>query len=218
MGGAINISFAYARLMLVDFITDRLVSPIIDAVISRYTGGGNMPGGSIAVNVIINSLALQCAVTKKRCFIKKVPLISHGRDVEGHATHIILSQMGLGNTSSGAGVTSSILVRGEARQGGAWYNKFYPCNMGFVGDGLSCDEYPFASTINGGERNYMNNTVSLMLLPGGESKRQGRMIGRFYATNNVVFGRPFISVANPFFPSFFIDARGRFVPYKGGGR
>ena len=38
--------------------------------------------------------------------------------------------------------------------------------LGKVGDKLTCDEYPFFSTMNGGLANYNNDTVSLQLLPG----------------------------------------------------
>lgn len=45
------------------------------------------------------------------------------------------------------------------------------------GDKLSCDEYPFASTLNGGHANYLNDSVSLQLLPQHESDRQRTLLG-----------------------------------------
>lgn len=76
------------------------------------------------------------------------------------------------------------------------------------GDKLSCDEYPFASTLNGGHASYLNDSVSLQLLPQHESDRQGELLGKFYSRANISVGKPFISVANPLVPSYFIDKHG----------
>jgi hypothetical protein len=64
-----------------------------------------------------------------------------------------------------------------------WYELEPPCDSGTVGDGLTCDEYPFASTAQGGKTNYDEaHAVSLRLVPDSEQlgfftdERTGRSI------------------------------------------
>ncbi|MDY7015560.1 MAG: RHS repeat-associated core domain-containing protein, partial [Cyanobacteriota bacterium] len=57
----------------------------------------------------------------------------------------------------------------------------YPCSLGVPGDGLTCDEYPYASTDEGGETNYRNQrNVSIALVPGREQNFQGNHLRIFY--------------------------------------
>lgn len=51
--------------------------------------------------------------------------------------------------------------------------------------GQQCDEYPFASTYEGGA------TASAVLVPGGENQSQGGSLSKFYASNNLQKGSRF---------------------------
>ncbi|NOX26604.1 MAG: hypothetical protein GXP21_00175 [Gammaproteobacteria bacterium] len=50
------------------------------------------------------------------------------------------------------------------------------------GTNPDCDEYPFASTFEGGEANFRppNNSVSLRLIDSGQNRSHGRALGSFY--------------------------------------
>ncbi len=217
MGGmmsvAINISIAYARMTALDYLSDRILGDIIDRMVksSIHAKGGLMPGGSIALNGLIQGLATQCTITKKHCLVgNKVPVLSTGFDIPMHSMHITASQFGFGNTVSGVGVTSSVLLRGPSRASRRWMDKYLP-----VKSGMARDEYPFASTLNGGEANYLNDTVSLMLLPLEESRRQMKVMGAFYSGAKIgsKVGAPFVSIGNVVLPSYYIYQK-KVVPLK----
>ena len=200
-------AMSWIRMEVADMFSSALLLPIIEALVPKQGASLVMPKGNLYMNILFEGLATHCMASKRKCYIRKVPLVSHGIELVGHAMHIWASLHGFGNTLSGAGYTSSFLIRGAGHKSG-WYNKYYPCNRGVKGDKLSCDEYPFASTLNGGHANYLNDSVSLQLLPQHESNRQGELLGKFYSRANISVGKPFISVANPLVPSYFIDKHG----------
>lgn len=200
-------AMSWIRMEVADMFSSALLLPIIEALVPKQGASLVMPKGNLYMNILFEGLATHCMASKRKCYIRKVPLVSHGIELVGHAMHIWASLHGFGNTLSGAGYTSSFLIRGAGHKRG-WYNKYYPCNRGVKGDKLSCDEYPFASTLNGGHANYLNDSVSLQLLPQHESDRQRELLGKFYSRANISVGKPFISVANPLVPSYFIDKHG----------
>ncbi|RMX07380.1 hypothetical protein EBQ34_14645, partial [Vandammella animalimorsus] len=211
MSAGINISLSYARMQLIDILSDRIIGGVIDGLIKSSIGSrvnGVMPGGNIGFNALLQALATQCMATKKNCLIgNKVPVISTGIELSMHAVHIAASQYGFGNTMSGSGVTSAILLRGAPRAMRTWLKKYPPCNGRGKGDGMACDEYPFASTLNGGEVNYLSDTVSLALLPLSESERQKNLLSKFYSLTGMMrggIGRPFVSIGNALLPSHYI--------------
>ena len=51
--------------------------------------------------------------------------------------------------------------------------------------GTSVDEYPYAATVQGGERNYNNNLVSLKAVPVVEQNRQGGIMSNFYRRGQI---------------------------------
>ena len=210
MSAGMNISVSsIARFAVHEMIVDRLAGKIVEGMISSVIKGGTlMPSGNPGLNGFIQALATQCSFTKKNCLVgNKIPVLSTGMELPMHSMHIAASQYGFGNTSSGVGVTSSVLVRGQGSGGRTWYKKMHPCMLGKVGDKLTCDEYPFFSTMNGGLANYNNDTVSLQLLPGWESSRQGGLMSSFYSNAKVTAGKPYFSIGNTLLPSYYIKDR-----------
>ena len=210
MSAGMNISVSsIARFAVHEMIVDRLAGKIVEGMISSVIKGGTlMPSGTPGLNGFIQALATQCSFTKKNCLVgNKIPVLSTGMELPMHSMHIAASQYGFGNTSSGVGVTSSVLVRGQGSGGRTWYKKMHPCMLGKVGDKLTCDEYPFFSTMNGGLANYNNDTVSLQLLPGWESSRQGGLMSSFYSNAKVTAGKPYFSIGNTLLPSYYIKDR-----------
>ena len=205
-----TMAISWVRESVKDHFTRMLLEPIIKSLVPKEFSG-TMPGGNLWLNAIVYSLGAPCASSKK-CVIKGIPLISHGSDLVFHSLHIGFSLLGFWNTYQDSGITSSLLVTREGRYKGAWYNSYSPCKEGSVGDKLSCDEYPFATTLNGGKENYLeNNSVSLMLLPEIESNRQRDILNTFYRENGLrgVVGRPFLSIAVPNKRSFYVDMAGK---------
>ena len=109
------------------------------------------------------------------------------------------------------------LSAGPAGASRSWLKRSGPCARGIRAekDGLACDEYPFSSTLNSGENNYLNNTVSLALLPLKESNRQRDVMKNFYSATklNGKVGAPFVSVGNVVFPSYYIYQK-KVLPIK----
>jgi RHS repeat-associated protein len=77
-----------------------------------------------------------------------------------------------------------------------WFKFTKECDKEGMPDGLkklrTCDEYPFFSTNEGGEANYIYNRVSLALVPMLESGPQGSLVGRAEAAG-VQKGVPFLN-------------------------
>ena len=207
MSAGMNISFSsIARFAVQDMIVDKLAGKIVESMISSVAKKVVlMPGGNPGLNGFIQALATQCTFTKKNCLIgNKIPVLSTGIELPMHSMHIAASQYGYGNTNSGFGVTSSVLIRGIPSGGRSWYRNMHPCINGKVGDKLTCDEYPFFSTLNGGKANYQNDTVSLQLLPGWESDKQRNLMSNFYSRAKIGHGEPFFSIGNTLIPSYYI--------------
>ena len=221
ISAGLNISISYARMSALDMISGRLLGGIIDGVLkssANLKSGGVMPGGNIGLNGFLQALITQCSYTKKNCLVgNKIPVLSTGFDLPLHSMHITASQYGYGNTSSEFGVTSTILLRGPSKASRSWLKKSGPCARGvrISGDNLACDEYPFSSTLNSGEKNYLNNTVSLALLPIQESNRQRDVMKNFYQATklNGKIGVPFVAVGNVLFPSYYIYQK-KVLPIK----
>ncbi|WP_444994436.1 putative Ig domain-containing protein [Aliikangiella sp. IMCC44359] len=147
----------------------------------------------------------------RRAYEKKeddfgIPILSHGFELVEHSTHISDSQMGFGSNNS----PTSVLLNYAPRTPGAWYNKYYPCKNRIKGITQTCDEYPFGSTVEGGETAFLRGGVSLRLVSFAEQRIQARLIKKFYNTAKVNAADPtFISVALPGLPSFFTDRDGK---------
>jgi hypothetical protein len=60
-----------------------------------------------------------------------------------------------------------------------------------------CDEYPFASTWEGGWINYQAKGVSLLLIPGTDNNGAGRALGQFFLKCNVNKNERFKVIINP---------------------
>ncbi len=75
--------------------------------------------------------------------------------------------------------------------------------------GYDCDEYPYASTLNGGTVMYNLGGVSLRGVPKSDNRSQGGKLGVFYKRNRISKGKPFINLAIPYGPGFYIDNHGK---------
>ena len=201
MGAGVNISLSYARMALTDAIMDRAMSSLLDKILKGTKASAIMPGGNLGLNAFIQAVGTQCSMTRRGCLIGKIPLLSTGSDLKSHAYHIVASQHGYGNTRSGYGVTSAVLIRGVSGLDRKWLAKKVP---GCQQKTKACDEYPFLSTWNGGPVNWDNDTVSTATLPLNDSRRQMHVMNNFYKGAKIGIGMPFLSIGNGFIRSYYI--------------
>lgn len=64
--------------------------------------------------------------------------------------------------------------------------------------------------MQGGNINYSLDGVSLRLVPSAEGSKQGGLLSEFHSTTKVnTIGRPFLNLAVPYEPGFYIDKHGK---------
>ncbi|WP_026103152.1 RHS repeat-associated core domain-containing protein [Pseudanabaena sp. PCC 6802] len=121
----------------------------------------------------------------------------------------------------------SVLNYQPGREGGNWYDedKYITCSkaarktyLDTNGKKPACDEYPFATTAQGGEDKYLSGLVSLRLVDPDESARQTAFMGNFYnkadKRGRMMQGEAFgVLALRKWFISGWIDSENRFVPY-----
>jgi RHS repeat-associated protein len=72
----------------------------------------------------------------------------------------------------------------------------------------SCDEYPYATAIQGGEANWAAGNVSLRVIA-GEDSTQGNQLSQFYGACGVSIGTPFVAFGLPGVPAGYLCSNGR---------
>ena len=211
----VGIAATYARSELSGFVFDRLASSLVNGLLGG--SGANVPGNPAAA-AFFTVLATTCLSGKKKCLLGSIPVLvtgatANGRPLLATSTHIAAALFGYGNTQSGGGVAPFLLTRKSPPFSRSWIKRSSRCNSflglttGAVGrtPGLSCDEYPYASTTNGGLANYNLDRVSLAQTPSFEDAAQGGAISKFYGKAKVDPGKPFLNLAAPYLPfSFYI--------------
>lgn len=135
----------------------------------------------------------------------KLPTIVWGNDLPQTTDHIFKALTGsgytIGNEKGDQGKSNHItpilhrLIKDKSERTG-WYNKYQPCtkndrnNINPTPLSLVCDEFPYHSTIEGNEDNYLEGNVSIKLVPYNEQCRfrtgcQGDRINEFYKEANI---------------------------------
>lgn len=212
---AINASMAYMRMEVGDMIATALLSPIINSVVSQMgISELNLPSGNMLLTSVVTGLATTCVATKgKRCYIKKLPLLSTGMSLPGHSAHILAAITGNGNTLNGTGIPLAIiLIKRSTEHSRTWLRSNPTCKAKPAG--FACDEYPYAKTWNGGKANYERDKVSLKPVPSRESSAQGGTLRSFYRRNNINSRDLYLNIAIPILPTFSIDKNGKLYFYK----
>jgi hypothetical protein len=139
----------------------------------------------------------------------KIPVVVYlGGNLEEHAQHILDTQMGVGNTFERVkhyDKNTQALLRGSyisddiAPFHGLSPDFYVPVKAKVPNDRDlwldqalksdaslgSRDEFPFATTTNGGKLGYDSNRVSVRYVSSTESNRQGGLMRRFYAHPSV---------------------------------
>ena len=223
MSGMANMAtMSIARYEITDLISSRFMGAIMDGVAhSLINSGGRLSYGNPGAARLITTLAFMCGVTKKHCFIKGVPVLVTGSKSFGKSTHHTSEHIWdalYGNIDSGNALPfllfrSGTGVRNEVPAYMRRNSSVCSDTARFLYGPSVCDEYPFASTLQGGLFNYNAGWVSLRLVPSQEGLAQATLLRSFYRKyklNSV--GKPFLSLAIPGFFSFGIDKNGRVSP------
>lgn len=134
----------------------------------------------------------------------ELPILNTGGDIPEHSWHIADSQIGEGSNGRS---TAKFLNYGPRTP--VDYNATGHCDKYArteYGEQAVCDEYPFATTAQGGQLNYDNGKVSLRLLPISEMSLQRDLLRDFYRDARLSPDgssklSKFISVGMPTLPS-----------------
>ncbi len=125
--------------------------------------------------------AVRCLKNPRRCNLT-VPILVVGVETKKTSKHILAAMSvggGISGQSSNRIASPFFLSRKSPPNSRSWIRNNRACR-GKVGGvtGKSCDEYPFASSRQGGRRN--SPRVSLMPVPVLEQRRQGGLLSAFY--------------------------------------
>jgi hypothetical protein len=128
-----------------------------------------------------------------------LPTVIWGLEFGQTTVHTYMALHGEGNTSDrykGLAIQpiKPVLTYNKGgRSTYAWYKNIAPCDKGFPRDKMSCDEFPYATTYEGGQNNYKAGKVSLALVPEFEQSGhgQGEGIQRFYNSVGLISGERF---------------------------
>lgn len=162
---------------------------------------------SVAPNTsILTALALSIAANETHRFLGVPIIVFGGEEYPQHALHIAEAQVGFGSNYF---PISPALNRVPAWSRD-WLDYTSECENR---NGFVCDEYPFASSRQGGLLNYLGFGVSLRLLNPSESWRTGFFIKDFYndATISADGLSPwsrFVALGIPGARSFYTDRKG----------
>jgi RHS repeat-associated protein len=198
---AVNAIRYYAQGWAMDQLGGRLTR----AFLSNPTVGnwGGHPGAAL----LMTALATTCFFNERACLLRGVPTLVNGISMPLTSIHIADALTGFGSN----GRASPFVLSHIPAQSRRWLNKTGVCPSPRPA-GLWCDEYPYASTLQGGELNWPD-TVSVRLVPNLEQREQARVLKKFYKNAKVDAGgltptSIFLNLVAPL-PTFYIDRKGR---------
>ncbi len=171
---------------------------------------------SVAAKVglgILTGLALT-ADSQGRDRLTGVPIIVFGgNQFEGHANHISAAQRGEGSNDK----PITFALNRTPSWSRVWLSSTAECNKDArlaAGGDVACDEYPFATSRQGGEYNHLlHNGVSLKFLDGKESRKTAGFISTFYrngeiSNDGLTHRSRMLVLGIPGIDSFYTDRKG----------
>ena len=199
-------SLSLRTISTVTFNTARVAAN--DALWSATAGASGYAAAGLG---LITSFALTASAQKRDRFLG-TPVIVFGREFSEHAQHISDAQRGDGSNFRPAPFALNRISPWDR----GWLRAASECNAAArarAGGSRACDEYPFASSRQGGPVNYVAQSVSLRLLSRSESDGTRNFIRDFYSVGSVSndgFSKRsrFIVVGIPEVRSFYTDRAG----------
>jgi hypothetical protein len=165
-------------------LTDLNTAQDIQAVLSSVTQVGlrqflkQAVTGTMRVARLALKEARNCFRSPRSCKLK-VPILVVGSETPETSQHILDAQLGDGSSLMHSPFW---LTRKSPPHSRSWLRNNTDCATKVRGV-TSCDEYPFASTEEGGVSNRAR--VSLRPVPVGEQSRQGGLLSAFYTACRV---------------------------------
>jgi hypothetical protein len=127
---------------------------------------------------LIKVLAKECAIDtglSNRDCMGELPTFFLGDDYQGHTNFVALAQA----------ATSPAILHRTPRVRGAWYINTPECKgRTGGGTGLDCDEYPYATSAEGGLEGYNDGIVALEPVSIGDNRGAGGKLRAFYSNPN----------------------------------
>jgi hypothetical protein len=189
--------------------------------------------GGAVVETFARAMELSVSVAQTLSRQFHIPTVIWGNDMPETTQHQFKALTGSGYTITNpegnigeSRLISPLLMRTQPRSPrGRWYYSYPPC-QGTEGGGTVCDEYPYASTIQGSRDNYSKGVLSIHPVPAWEQSLrgdgQGGRLRSFYTGARIVRAEDvgglrnsiFINLAVPFLgASFWIDRDGDPHPF-----
>lgn len=212
LGSAQNIATQLVLQQVRSSAFDAISNVFVNSLLGGFNGGFNVPRfGSASGAGIVSALALMCEAARSRCLLRGVPTFISGFETPFSTVHVVLAETGNGNTSDDVPqALPFVLVKGLGRNDVKPRRGKKGCPL--PGVGLVCDEYPYASTLQGGNVNYRAGLVSLLWVPATEGSKQGNDLKNFYSRAGIIPASPegiFLNVGIPFLPTSFISRLGK---------
>jgi RHS repeat-associated protein len=137
--------------------------------------------GVLASTAVIVMLAEMCYDNSRNCLLSIPVYVTGGAQMPETAWHIISSQLGEGSNNA----PTPALLNGYLKQSRNFIDRVCDADMRDRFESLrgvrgTCDEYPFSTTLQGGEANFNNGGVSLRMVSTIEQSIQGGQIKAFY--------------------------------------
>ncbi len=177
----------------------------LEGYLKRRIIASLVAGAGTAILVVAKVYVEKCIRTG-RCEIG-TPIVNTGSNIPEHSQHIDDSQNGMGSNGKATPIFLNYGPRNPVDYNNTGHCNEYARGIEFVEKAV-CDEYPFATTSQGGQENYDAGKVSLKLLPFHEMSLQRDLLRDFYRANRVSpdgssSASRFISLAYTSLPSGF---------------
>jgi hypothetical protein len=106
-----------------------------------------------------------------------------------------------------------VLTKRDGEYDRTWLNDYRGigqfCENTQLGSGRECDEYPFASTDEGGKANFTQGNVSIRGIKQRDNSSGGQLLGQLYSKGGVGSDDEFIVLATNSIPiSFYVGSNG----------
>lgn len=184
---------------------------LIQPLIAALSTGQTTAQASVSVIGLVTTAAKYC---KNNDSCKpKFPILIYGLNHGELTDHVYDAITGEGST----GVPlPNVLKYIKPKNSRTWLNKTSICNTqarNIHGKDADCDEYPFASSHQGGK----TNSVSLRLIDPTDNRSGGRLLGGMLRADRTVAGRDsYIVLAHSMVPlSFYWTRKGKIGMSKG---
>jgi RHS repeat-associated protein len=179
---------SYLTTQVRSYAFDLVINALSKALLGGFTTVEVPKVGSTAGTGIVMALAYMCKTGKKRCLLRGVPTLVNGTNSPLTSAHILSAMLGMGSTSEETAQPLPFILVRRSRNDVRPRRGKAGC-AGVLSD-EDCDEYPYGSSMQGGNENFREGRVSLQAVPRGDNRTQGAKLGWFYRKSGLVRSTP----------------------------